>query len=198
MHNLLFSFFRIFITINNVSYLPGSSKEIFGFSKQSAPECKNRAGLTPARFSRLSKKPRSVCHNSGKSGQNHFLSGRVPDRKYLSGCKCGICTLKAYRLCAQQTAKNWRKSPKVFFDKLGHSIFGVPFVHSKDLPSPAVFQTFYFLHDREKRSGRKTAWVLSLHPWSRICDHPPEEIHGWRTGPGSDGFCRCEAGYGPG
>ena len=49
----------------------------------------------------------------------HFASGRVPDAKYISGCKCGICTPKAYKLCAQQTAKNWRKAPKGIFDTLG-------------------------------------------------------------------------------
>jgi hypothetical protein len=49
----------------------------------------------------------------------YFLSGRVPDRKYFSGCKCGICLPQADKLCTQQTAKNWRKSPKGFFDKLG-------------------------------------------------------------------------------
>ena len=65
-------------------------------------------------------------------------SPSVPGRKYISGCKCGasrsesngtiasgncsimygICSPMANKLCAQQTAKNWRKSPKGFFDKL--------------------------------------------------------------------------------
>ena len=49
---------------------------------------------------------------------NHFPPGRVPGGKYCSGCKCGICLPTADKLCAQQTAKNWRKRPKAFFDKL--------------------------------------------------------------------------------
>ena len=48
--------------------------------------------------------------------QNHFLPGRVPGRKHISGCKCGICPHKADKLCAQQTASLCRKSPKGFFD----------------------------------------------------------------------------------
>ena len=49
---------------------------------------------------------------------NHFLSGHVPDRKYISGCKCGFRFPTENEICAQQTAKSWRKSPKGFFDKL--------------------------------------------------------------------------------
>jgi len=37
---------------------------------------------------------------------------------------------KANKLCAQQTAKNWRKSPKGFFDKLKERhLFQMPFLH---------------------------------------------------------------------
>ena len=39
----------------------------------------------------------------------HFLSGRVPDRKYFSGCKCASCAPPAHKACAQQTAKVCRK-----------------------------------------------------------------------------------------
>ena len=61
---------------------------------------------------------------------DHFLSGRtpgwsllplrrnsppVPDRKYNSGCKCAICTPKAYKSCAQQTAILLSKKGKALF-----------------------------------------------------------------------------------
>ena len=60
---------------------------------------------------------------------DHFLSGRtpgwsllplrgnsppVPDRKYNSGCKCAICTAKAYKSCARQTAILLSKRAKPF------------------------------------------------------------------------------------
>ena len=73
---------------------------------------------------RLSKKPRRVFRESGKSNQNHFPPGRVPGGKYFSGCKCGICLPVADKLCAQQTAKNCRKRPKAFSDKLKPDFFG--------------------------------------------------------------------------
>ena len=41
-------------------------------------------------------------------------SPSVPDRKYISGCKCIIWN----KLCAQQTAKTCRKAPKGIFDRL--------------------------------------------------------------------------------
>ena len=53
---------------------------------------------------------------------NHFRSGRVPDRKYISGCKCASCAPIAHKECAQQTAKNCRKAPKGFFDSLGTGV----------------------------------------------------------------------------
>ena len=61
---------------------------------------------------------------------DHFLSGRtpgwsllplrgnsppVPDRKYNSGCKCAICTPKAYKSCARQTAILLSKKGKALF-----------------------------------------------------------------------------------
>ena len=68
---------------------------------------------------RVSKKLRRIFRVSGKQSKKHFPPGRVPGGKYFSGCKCGICLPLADKLCAQQTAKYWRKRPKVFFDKLG-------------------------------------------------------------------------------
>ena len=67
---------------------------------------------------RLSKKLRKIFRASGKQSFNRFRPRRVRGRKHFSGCKCGICLSKTDKLCAQQTAKIWRKSPKGFFDKL--------------------------------------------------------------------------------
>ena len=50
--------------------------------------------------------------------KKHFWPRRVRGQKYLSGCKCGICSLMTNIFCTQQTAKNWRKAPKGFFDTL--------------------------------------------------------------------------------
>ena len=62
---------------------------------------------------------------------DHFLSGRtpgwsllplrgnsppVPDRKYLSGCKCAICTPRAYKSCVRQTA--------ILLSTKGKALFG--------------------------------------------------------------------------
>ncbi len=41
----------------------------------------------------------------------HFRPGRVPGRKYFSGCQCGSCAPMAHKECAQQTAKELSKSP---------------------------------------------------------------------------------------
>ena len=54
---------------------------------------------------------------------DHFLSGRVPDRKYNSGCKCAICTPKAYKSCARQTAILLSKRAKPFFDSLEYCMY---------------------------------------------------------------------------
>ena len=45
-------------------------------------------------------------------------SPSVRGQKHISGCKCGICSPSANKLCAQQTAKIWRKAPKGIFDTL--------------------------------------------------------------------------------
>ena len=66
---------------------------------------------------------------SEKQSQKYFVPGRVPGTKYISGCKCGICLPKADKLCTQQTAKDWRKSPKGFFDKLSGVVAHAAFVY---------------------------------------------------------------------
>ena len=72
---------------------------------------------------RLSKKLRRIFRASEKRNPEHFPSGRVPDGKYISGCKCGICTPRAYKLCAQQTAKKLAEKPVGVFRQAqrGHS-----------------------------------------------------------------------------
>ena len=64
----------------------------------------------------LSKKLRRICRFCGKPIEIHFPPGRVPGGKYFTGCKCGICSPRANKLCARQTAKICRKSPKGFSD----------------------------------------------------------------------------------
>ena len=66
---------------------------------------------------RLSKKASQNFPRKRKTKSNRFRPRRVRGRKHISGCKCRICSPIANKLCAQQTAKNWRKSPKGFFDK---------------------------------------------------------------------------------
>jgi len=82
---------------------------------------------------RLSKKASQNFPRKRKTKLNRFRPRRTPGwsllplrgnsppvrgRKHISGCKCRICSPTANKLCAQQTAKNCRKSPKGFFDKL--------------------------------------------------------------------------------
>ena len=97
----------------------------------SAPNSKERPhGLS---LFRLSKKASQNFPRKRKTKSNRFRPRRTPGwsllplwgnsppvrgRKHLSGCKCRICSPVANKFCAQQTAKNWRKSPKGFFDKL--------------------------------------------------------------------------------
>ncbi len=49
---------------------------------------------------------------------NHFLSRPVRERKYFSGCQCGICPSQTDKLCAQQTASLLSEKPGGFFDSL--------------------------------------------------------------------------------
>ena len=58
---------------------------------------------------------------------DHFLPGRVPGRKYLLGCKCGICSPAANKLCARQPAKPCQKAPQGIFDRLRVSRNATPF-----------------------------------------------------------------------
>ena len=46
---------------------------------------------------------------------NHFLPGRVPGGKYLTGCKCASCPPSADKECAQQTAILLSKKANGFF-----------------------------------------------------------------------------------
>ena len=62
---------------------------------------------------RVKKASQSLPPAGGK--EIHFLSGRVPDRKYLSGCKCAIYTPRAYKSCARQTAILLSKKGKALF-----------------------------------------------------------------------------------
>ena len=71
-------------------------------------------------------KLRRICRVSGKPMGIYFLPGRVPGRKYLSGCKCGICSPWANKSCAQQPAKICWKAPKGFFDSLNRSRWKTP------------------------------------------------------------------------
>ena len=75
------------------------------------------------------KKPRRVRCVSSEKGSNCFRPRRTPGwlllplrgnspsvrgRKHFSGCKCGICSPMANKLCAQQTAKTGGKARRGF------------------------------------------------------------------------------------
>ena len=60
------------------------------------------------------KKPRRVRCVSSEKGSNCFRPRRVRGRKHFSGCKCGICSPRANKLCAQQTAKTGGKARRGF------------------------------------------------------------------------------------
>ena len=62
------------------------------------------------------KKPRRVCRPQTAKKYNHFLSRHVRERKYSSGCQCGICPSVTDKLCAQQTASLLSEKPGGFFD----------------------------------------------------------------------------------
>ena len=68
----------------------------------------------------IKKASQSLPPAGGKKIFNHFLSRHVRERKYFSGCKCGICPPSAGKLCAQQTASLLSKNP------LGFSTFLTP------------------------------------------------------------------------
>ena len=62
----------------------------------------------------------------GKSIVIRFLRRRVRRKKHFSVCKCGICSLSANKLCAQQTAS--------LLSKKGAALFG----QSQKKPPPAA------------------------------------------------------------
>ena len=68
------------------------------------------------------KKPRRVCRPHTAKKYNHFLSRHVRERKYSSGCQCGICPSQTDKLCAQQTASLLSEKPGGFFDRLKRRI----------------------------------------------------------------------------
>ena len=70
---------------------------------------------------------------------NRFRPRRVRGRKHFSGCKCGICSPSANKLCAQQTAKTCRKAPKGIFDSQAASPLGRQPV-SVQCPDAFLFQ----------------------------------------------------------
>ena len=72
-----------------------------------------RTGLRAGGCS-VSKKPRRVCRPQAAKKCNHFLSRHVRERKYCSGCKCGICASQAHKFCAQQTATPLSENPPGF------------------------------------------------------------------------------------
>ena len=104
-----------------------------------------------ASFQIVEKVPRRDRRCSGESSQIHFRPGRVPGRKYLSGCKCGICSPWANKLCAQQTAKTCREAPMGIFDSLKQ-------------PSHPRWLLFYALIFCPAAAGRSAARPAGLLP----------------------------------
>ena len=77
--------------------------------------CKKRGRQEPSFPAQRFKK--SLAEFAARRRQrdfDYFLSGRVPDRKYNSGCKCASCPLTADKTCAQQTAILLSKMAKPF------------------------------------------------------------------------------------
>lgn len=71
-----------------------------------------------------SKKPRRGGLPQAAKKCNHFLSRHVRERKYFSGCKCGLCAPSAYKVCAQQTA-----------NLLAENLYGFPPYAKTSVPS---------------------------------------------------------------
>ena len=76
------------------------------------------AGMCPRRFILSKMASQSFASAGGKKFESHFLSRHVRERKYFSGCKCGICPPVAGKLCAQQTAIPLSEKPFGFSDSL--------------------------------------------------------------------------------
>ena len=55
-----------------------------------------------------------VCRPQAAKKQDDFRWRRVRQRKYLSGCQCGICGPSAHKLCTQQTASPLPENPMDF------------------------------------------------------------------------------------
>ena len=55
-----------------------------------------------------------VCLPQEAKKQDDFRWRRVRQRKYLSGCQCGICGPSAHKLCTQQTASPMPENPMDF------------------------------------------------------------------------------------
>ena len=61
-----------------------------------------------------------------------LVEQRVPDGKYFSGCKCGICLPMADKLCAQQTAKSLAEKAEGLF-RQAHSLWKITKVDRKSV-----------------------------------------------------------------
>ena len=61
-------------------------------------------GSPSGRAETVKKALQSLPPAGGKSNVIRFLRRRVRRKKHFSVCKCGICSLSANKLCAQQTA----------------------------------------------------------------------------------------------
>ena len=68
-------------------------------------------------------KLRRIFRASGKHISKHFVSGRVPDTKYLSDRKRANSPPLADCLCAAAGCKTCRKAPKGIFDSLKEETF---------------------------------------------------------------------------
>ena len=129
------------------------------------------------------KKPRRVCRPQAAKIWDHFLSRHAREKKYLSGCQCGILP-PAAKLCAQQTASLLSENSEGIFDsevrkfKL-HEIF---FIRNLRLIDKPPLFCYHKTTQREERYGfwRTTAALA-----------PPV-----RSDPGA--VCRGASGLAPG
>ena len=81
---------------------------------------KNRKKILPHRWevAACQKSLAEFAARRRQRNENHFLSRHVRERKYRSGCQCGICPSQTDKLCAQQTASLLSEKPGGFFDSL--------------------------------------------------------------------------------
>ena len=100
---------------------------------------------------------------------NHFLSRPVRERKYFSGCQCGICPSQTDKLCAQQTASLLSEKPGGFFDSLsGGALCPAASRSNYTLPSQSVpFSSKYacvwriFFRISSRRASREENFTSS-------------------------------------